>query len=99
MKYKQGRKIGKSAARVAAAISAAFEIPPGSLGRGAQISLSSNREATVDGCRGILEYGGELVRINTGSGVVRFRGRGLQIKSLTHTQAVIAGFIINIDFS
>lgn len=75
-----------------------LELPPGAVGKGANISLSSNREAVVDGCRGILEFSDTVIRINTGNMVVRIIGRGLDIRSLTTDQTIIAGFIISVDF-
>ena len=74
-----------------------FDLPP--VVGGAQITLAGNREAVVDGCRGILEYSDEVVRINTGQMTVRFTGRALEIRSLTARQAVISGFFTSLDFS
>ena len=79
-------------------LSGIFELPPGALGKSANIVLSSNREAVVDGCKGILEYSDSVIRINMGNMVVRFIGRGLDIRSLTADQAVVAGFIVSVDF-
>ena len=36
----------------------ALELPVGSLSSAARIELSGNRRAVVEGCRGIVEYGG-----------------------------------------
>lgn len=75
-----------------------LEMPPGSIGKGAHIELSSNREATVDGCQGVITYDENKIKLNVGSGTVEFVGRGLEITVLAGTQAVIRGFIIRVDF-
>lgn len=62
------------------------------------LEMKSNREITVEGCKGILEYDKETIRINTGNMVVTFKGRGLNIKCLTVTSVVIEGFITAIEF-
>jgi len=76
----------------------AFDIPQSSLLGNAQIELSGNREAIVDGCHGILEYDENTIKLAAGKMSVRFTGRGLQIKVLTPDSAVIEGFISNIEF-
>ncbi len=76
----------------------ALDIPAGTLTKGAQIVLSSNREATIEGCRGVLEYGDDRIRLSTGSSVIRFTGSELEIKSLSPGHAAIKGFIVSIEF-
>ncbi|MEE0858126.1 MAG: YabP/YqfC family sporulation protein [Acutalibacteraceae bacterium] len=62
------------------------------------LQFSSNREVTLDGCKGILEYQPEIIRVNTGKMVVAFKGRGLNIKCLTTTSVVIGGYITMVEF-
>lgn len=62
------------------------------------MQFSSNREVTVDGCRGILEYCTESIRINTGKLIVAFNGRGLNIKCMTETSVVVCGYITSVEF-
>lgn len=62
------------------------------------LQFSSNREVTLDGCKGILEYRSEVIRINTSKMVVAFNGRGLNIKCLTATSVVITGYITSVEF-
>lgn len=75
-----------------------LDIPPSALSGIPQIELAGNREAVIDGCQGILEYDEENIKLTTGKMSIRFTGRGLQIKVLTHDSAVIEGFIRNIEF-
>ena len=81
-----------------AALTGAMEMPMEAFSRNAKIELISNREATVDGCRGVLEYSGEQIRLNIGNITVRFSGRNLELRSLNVHEAVITGFIVAIDF-
>ncbi len=76
----------------------ALELPAGTLSGGAHIELNSNREAVVDGCKGIIDYGEESVRLNIGNGSVTFSGRGLMLKNLTDKEAILVGHIQRIDF-
>ncbi len=79
-------------------LGSALEMPAGTLTKGAQVVLSSNKEAMVEGCKGVLEYSEELIRLSTGSSIIRFMGRDLEIKSLSPGQAVIKGFILSVEF-
>lgn len=63
-----------------------------------QLELAGNREAVVDGCQGILEYDENVIKLTTGKMGIRFTGRDLQVKVLTHDSAVVTGFIKGIEF-
>lgn len=76
----------------------ALELPAGTLSGGAHIELNSNREAVIDGCKGIIDYGEEAVRLNIGNGSVTFLGRSLMLKNLTDKQAILVGHIQRIEF-
>ncbi|MDR1892281.1 MAG: YabP/YqfC family sporulation protein [Oscillospiraceae bacterium] len=80
------------------ALTGAMEMPMEAFSRNAKIELLSNREATVDGCRGVLEYSGEQIRLNIGHITVQFSGRNLELRSLNEHEAIITGFIVTIDF-
>ncbi len=75
-----------------------LDIPPSALSGIPQIEIAGNREAVIDGCQGILEYDENTIKLTTGKMSIKFTGRGLQIKVLTHDSAVIEGFISNIEF-
>lgn len=62
------------------------------------LELRGNREATVEGCCGVLEYDDDVVRVKTRRQVVRFTGRGLAIRSLTADALVVTGYITGIEF-
>lgn len=79
-------------------ISRMFDIPQTALSGIPQIELAGNREAVVEGCQGVLEYDESVIRLSTGKMSIRFLGRGMQIRVLTHDSAVVEGFITNIEF-
>lgn len=62
------------------------------------IELCGNREAVVEGCCGILEYGGDTVRVRTRERTVRFSGRGLAIRCMTEDALVVTGCILKIEY-
>ena len=76
----------------------ALELPVGSLTGGARIELAGNRRAVVDSCHGIIEYCSDSIRLNTGSGILRFTGRNLSLCCLTQDSAVVEGCILSIEF-
>ena len=80
------------------AFSELFDIPRSAMAGTMQIELSGNTEAVVDGCAGVLEYDENVIRLAGSRMSVKFTGRGLQIKALTHDSAIIEGFILNVEF-
>ncbi len=62
------------------------------------IEAEGNREISVDGCRGILEYGQDRIKLNAGSLIIAFYGDNLEIKVYSDIQTVIAGSIASIEF-
>lgn len=62
------------------------------------LELSGNREAVVEGCRGVLEYDENVIRIDGGKISVRFMGTGLELRNFTDHSATISGVITSIEF-
>ncbi|MCL2056077.1 MAG: YabP/YqfC family sporulation protein [Oscillospiraceae bacterium] len=79
-------------------LSEIFDIPGSAIGGIAHIEMAENREAVVDGCRGVLQYDDNVVKLATGKMAVKFNGRGLQINVLTRDSAVVTGFITSVEF-
>lgn len=75
-----------------------FELPTGTLSSAARIELLGNRRAVVDGCQGIVEYSDDLIRMQTGSGMLRFSGSLLTISCLTEDSAIIEGNILSLEY-
>ena len=75
-----------------------IELPVGSLSSAARIELMGNKRVIVDGCHGIVEYSDDLVRMQTGSGMIRFKGTMLSISCLTEDSAIIEGNILSLEY-
>ena len=79
-------------------ISKNLDLPQDALSGYAHIELCGNREALIEGCKGILEYSDCGVAINTGKLTVKFCGSDLTITALQDGSTEIKGTITCIDF-
>ena len=61
---------------------------------------SENREAVIDGCKGVQEYNDEriILKLNKKT-VMTFLGLNLELKAFTNERVIISGYIANIGFS
>ena len=75
-----------------------LELPAGTLSGTARIELSGNTRAVVEGCKGILEYEDDVIRLNTASGIIRFMGQNLGMNCLNEDSAVVEGKILSVEF-
>lgn len=57
------------------------------------IELQGNAELSLDGCKGILEYTEESVRLHAGALLLSVGGSGLCIRMYSEEQTVITGDI------
>ena len=62
------------------------------------ISLTGKEELTIENYKGIIEYGDEIMRVGTASGVLRIEGKELLLKQLTSECIVVTGSIKGISF-
>ncbi|MBE6835243.1 MAG: hypothetical protein E7515_03210 [Ruminococcaceae bacterium] len=63
------------------------------------IELEGNRELILDGCKGIVEYENERIKICTDTLMVAVTGDSLEIRTYTQDQIVIGGKILSVEFS
>lgn len=75
-----------------------LELPLGTLSNAARIEFMGNKKVVLDGCIGIVEYSDDIIRMQTGSGILRFSGRSLSISCLTEDSAIIEGNILSLEF-
>ena len=85
--------------RAALRTARALELPPDVIAGSMRIELSGNREAVVDGCRGVLEYSRESIRLSCGEMKVCFTGRGLELRNLRRDCAIVDGYILSVAFN
>ena len=79
-------------------IARALEMTPSTLGA-AQIELAGNREAVIDGCKGVIAYDEGMVRLAIPNMTVLYRGRELGMRCLAGESVIIEGIIDAIEFS
>ncbi len=61
--------------------------------------MNSNKEIIVEGCKGILQYEENIVKLNMQNMITIFCGRKLSIKCLTEDSLIITGFVTSVEFS
>lgn len=64
----------------------------------AKIEMIGNREIIVDGCKGVIEYGENLIKLNIGELVLCLVGDNMIIESFDSGVAVIRGKFAEISF-
>ncbi len=60
--------------------------------------INFNREVIFEGCKGVVEYTDNSIKLNTGKFLVAFNGRGLHIQCMNESNIVIVGFITSIEY-
>lgn len=62
------------------------------------IEIVDNREMSIEGSRGIVEYNDDIIRVNLGKKLISIKGRGLTLQNLSKTNLSIKGYIICVEF-
>lgn len=73
-------------------------LPFGEVFSGLRMTVHSNREIDLEGCKGILEYCSDSIKVNAGKFIIAFRGRGMQIKCMSESELIIEGYILGIEY-
>lgn len=94
----KSKKRSSRAENLIESITRNLDLPQDAVSGYAHIEISGNREAIVEGCQGVLEYGDNLIALNTGRLTVRICGCGLTIVSMQNGQAIIKGTITGVDY-
>ena len=89
--------MGKREYRVLSRAAEQFDLPEDLVAGLPYIELLGDRELLLDHHRGILSYSSEEMDINTGSMVLRLRGRNLQLLSMTENALRIGGEIDGLE--
>ena len=63
------------------------------------IELKSNREAMIEGSKGVLEYKENIIRIALKEFIVSFSGRNLKLKCISPTSLTIEGVMLGVEFT
>ncbi len=76
-----------------------LDIPQDTIGNLSHIEIAGNTRVLIEGCKGILEYETDRIRISTGKMMVKFTGRNLSLRCMNGENAEIEGFFTSIEFS
>lgn len=95
---KRNCKTESRSERILDSISRSLDLPQDAVSGYAHIEISGNREAIIEGCQGVLEYGDSVIALNTGRLTVRVCGCELTIVSMQNGQAVIKGIITGVEY-
>lgn len=63
-----------------------------------RIELLQNRQAVVDGCKGVLEYSDSCIRLSSDRLILRFTGTGLLLRTYSSSSAIVEGTIATVEF-
>jgi len=75
-----------------------LELPPGVLSDTAHIELIGDKEASIEGVKGVIAYEPNEVKLNIGQKILRFTGLNLCLKCLTDESAIVVGEIKSLEF-
>ena len=70
--------------------SAILEVP--------DISIISNRQATVFGTKGVIEYCSDIIKLNCGHIILTLKGSELNMVALSIEEVNIRGLIASVEF-
>ena len=76
-----------------------FDLPQEVLRGAPRVTVTGCRRVFVESHWGILEYGDGEIDVNGGSVIIRVRGQGLRLNSMTGGELLITGEISGLEFS
>lgn len=76
----------------------ALELPTGTLCASLRIEFSANRRAVIEGCRRVLRYDEDCIRLETVEGEISFEGERLCVNCLSGGSAVVTGRFVTVGF-
>lgn len=79
-------------------ISRALELPENVFSDTDRLEIICGREAVVEGCKGVLEYDGEHIKLDMGKTTMLFKGAELIMERMSEQSVVIRGKIASVEF-
>lgn len=58
----------------------------------------SNEEVIVENYKGIIEYGDEMIRLNTATHMIKLCGSHIEIKNITQDEIALTGIFTKFEF-
>ena len=84
--------------RMLTRIAELFDLPADVVAGLCHVELLGDRQLFLEGHGGILSYGTEQIDINAGALILRVRGSGLTLRSMTDSELRIFGRIDGVEF-
>ena len=75
-----------------------FDLPGEVLAGLPKLTVTGNRKLYIECHKGILEYDGGFIAVNGGPVILKIRGGGLEIVSMSSQEILIRGFFSSIEF-
>ena len=75
-----------------------FDLPADLVAGLAHMEVLGDRQFFLEGHEGILSYSDAQIDVSTRAGVVRVRGEGLELRSMTEQEVRIRGRISAVEF-
>ncbi|MBR4868911.1 MAG: YabP/YqfC family sporulation protein [Clostridia bacterium] len=85
--------------RLPSAVEGWLNLPKGVVSNGYKITMIDNHELCLEGCKGILSYGSEEMRLHCGQRQLLVKGSSLVVKTLSCDYIELEGCIISIEFA
>ena len=91
---KQKKTLGERVRQVGERVDLPAQLLPGF----SHVELFQNRQAVVDGVKGVLGYSETQIQLNIGAMVLSFKGGDLCIRSYQTEQLILTGMIAEVSF-
>ncbi len=62
------------------------------------VELYGNKRAIIEGCKGVVDYNEEFLKIDLGNITLKVTGRDLVIESYIYEQIDLKGEIVSVEF-
>ena len=76
----------------------AFDMPKELLLGMPKLIFTGNREVYIENYMGIIEYGDEVIRLNTKQKMIKLSGQFLEIKNIAEEEITVIGEIKGVEF-
>ncbi len=63
------------------------------------IELFGNKQIIVDGCKGVIDYNEDFLKLDLGKIILKVTGRSLVIDSYIYEQVDLKGEIVSVEFT
>lgn len=63
-----------------------------------KLVIFSNKEVAIENYKGIIEYGENVIRLNTATHMIKLCGQDIAIKTITQDEIALCGVFSKIEF-